>query len=109
MSWLSGFPVTASHSGPLNRSRMQVWSRKSRTCGWLTVEHLFDQVVDDVAVVAGEGSDERGGLGTPPQRECRQLKGGDPAFGAALECCDVAGGELERSDVVEVGRDLGRG
>ena len=49
------------------------------------------------------------GVGTPPQRECRQLEGGDPAFGARLQCGDVGGGELECGDVVEVGRDLGQG
>ena len=46
----------------------------------LAAQHLLDQVVHDVAVVAGEGRDERRGLGPPPQRECRQLEGGHPAL-----------------------------
>jgi hypothetical protein len=72
----------------------------------LSAEHLFGQVVHDVAVVAGEGVDERDGVGTPPKRERRQLQGCDPALGARLQCCDVVGGELECGDVVEVRRDL---
>ena len=49
------------------------------------------------------------GSDRPRQRECRQLQGGHPAFGACLQRGDVAGGEPERSDFVEVGRDLGQG
>ena len=45
-------PVTASHSGPVSRSRTEVCSRKSRTSLGLALQHLLGEVVDDVAVVA---------------------------------------------------------
>ena len=72
----------------------------------LSAEHLLDQVVHDVAVVAGESIDECCGVGTSAQGECRQLQGRDPPFGAGLEGGDVVCGEVERGDLVEVGGDL---
>ena len=62
-------PVTASHSGPVSRSRMEVSSRKSRTSSGWRSQDLLDEVVDDVPVVAGEPGDEpatgrRGPAGT---------------------------------------------
>ena len=44
----------------------------------LATEHLVGEVVHDVAVVAGEGSDERRGVGASPNREGRQLQCRDP-------------------------------
>ena len=43
----------------VSRSRIDVSSRKRRTSVGLPLEHLLDEVVDDVAVVAGEAGDER--------------------------------------------------
>ncbi len=74
----------------------------------LTVEHLFGQVVHDVAVVAGEGGDERRGVCAPPQGQRRELQGGDPALGAGLQRRDVARSDREGGDVVEVRRGLGQ-
>ena len=51
--------LTASHSGPVSRSRIAVSSRKRRTSAGCRLEHLLDEVVDDVPVVAGEPGDER--------------------------------------------------
>ena len=51
----------------------------------LALQDLFDQVVDDVAIVAGEAGDEAGDVVSPLHRERRQLERGDPAFGAALQ------------------------
>ena len=55
----------------------------------LTLQHLFDQIVHDIAVVAGERPDELANVVAPAQRERRQLKSGNPAFGAALQGGDV--------------------
>ncbi len=63
--------------------------------GRLLVQHLRHQVVDDVAVVAGEPGDEPGRVGAVPQRERGQLQGGDPSLGAAAEGGDVGGVEVE--------------
>ncbi len=51
-------PVSASQSGPVKRARTDVSSRKARTSGGLAVQDLFREVVDDVAVIAGEPRDE---------------------------------------------------
>ena len=55
----------------------------------LTLQDLFDQVVDDVAVVPGEARDEAGDVVPSLHRERRQLERGDPALGAPLQRCDV--------------------
>ena len=99
--------VTASQSGPLSRSRIEVLSRKSRTSAGCLAEDLVDEVVDDVAVVAGEPGDEPRRVVAVPQRDRGQLQGRDPALGA------VAPGPPRRSRrgtrpvaVVEVRRRL---
>ena len=96
------WPVTASHSGPLSRSRIEVCSRKLRTSLGLTVQDLLDQVVDDVAVVPGEAGDEAGDVVAPLHRERRQLEGGDPALGARLQRGDIARRQLQPHHLVEV-------
>ena len=63
------WPVTASHSGPLSRARIEVCSRKLRTSLGLPLQDLLDEVVDDVAVVAGEAGDEAGDVVPPLHRE----------------------------------------
>ena len=83
-----------------------MWSRKLRTCSRLTLQHLPDQVVDDVAVVAGEAGDEAGNVVSSLHRERRQLERGDPSFGASLQSGDVGGRQLQSHHVVEIGRGL---
>ena len=51
----------------------------------LALQDLFDQVVDDVAVVPGEACDEAGDVVTSLDGQCRQLQRGDPAFGPAFQ------------------------
>ena len=102
------WPVTASHSGPVSRSRIEVCSRKSRTVSGLALQDLLDQVVDDVAVVAGEAGDEPGDVVAALHRERGQLQRGDPALGARLQRGDVAGGERQAHRLVEVRRRLVR-
>ena len=63
------WPVTASHSGPHIRARMEVCSRKLANIVGLTLPDLLDQVVDDVAVVAGEVGDEAGDVVSPLHRQ----------------------------------------
>ena len=55
----------------------------------LALQHLLDQVVDDVAVVAGEAGDEAGDVVAPLHRQRRQLERGDPPLGAPLQRGDV--------------------
>ena len=100
------WPVTASHSGPLSRSRTEVCSRKLRTVLGLALQDLLDQVVDDVAVVAGEAGDEAGDVVAALHRQRRQLERGDPALGAPLQRGDVLGRQRQPHHVVEVGRGL---
>ena len=65
-------PVTASHSGPLSRSRMAVPQQEPADRLRLAVQDLLDQVVHDVAVVARETWMNRRRPATR-QRECGQL------------------------------------
>jgi hypothetical protein len=67
----------------------------------LTLEDFFDQVVDDVAVIAREGADEPGNVVPPLHRERRELEASDPAFGPRLEGYDVLCREMQAHDLVE--------
>ena len=60
-------PATTSHNGADNRSNIDVFNRNSRTPGFLAVEHLFDQVIENIAVAAGEGGDKRRRILVPAQ------------------------------------------
>ena len=51
-------PVTASHSGPVSRSRIEVSEQEVADVVGLAVEDLLDEVVHDEPVVAGEPGDE---------------------------------------------------
>ena len=55
----------------------------------LTLQDLFDQVVDDVAVVARESADEPGNVIAAPHRERGQLEASDPALGPRFEGGDI--------------------
>ena len=55
----------------------------------LPLQHLLDQVVDDVPVVSGEAGDEAGDVVPALHRERRQLERRDPALGAPLQGGDV--------------------
>ncbi len=70
----------------------------------LPIEHLVDQVVDDVAVVARESGDEPGDVVAALHRQRGQLQRGDPAFGAPLQVCDVERCEHQSHRFREVSR-----
>ena len=76
----------------------------------LALQHLLGQVVDDVAVVAGEPRDEAGDVVAALHRQRRQLQRGDPALGAVLQRLDVARAvSVQAHHAVEVGRRPRRG
>ena len=77
--------------------------------GRLVGEHLLDEVVDDVAVVAGEPGDERRDVRAALQRDGGELQGRDPPLGAVLEGLDLRGGERPGCGCVEVVRGLAGG
>ena len=56
-------------------------------------QHLLDEVVEDVPVVAGEPVDEARDVVASLQRDGGELQGGDPALGAVLEGRDLLGCE----------------
>ncbi len=74
----------------------------------LAGEDLLDEVVDDVAVVAREAGDEAGDVVAALERQRRQLQGGDPALRASPQGREVVRPQIQRHDVVQVGRHLGR-
>ncbi len=71
----------------------------------LAVHDLFDEVVDDMAVVTGEPVDEPRGVLAPLERQGGQLQRGGPPLGPALQRADLGSGQLE-AHRVEVGRRL---
>ncbi len=74
--------------------------------GGLALQHLLDEVVDEVAVVPGELRDERPRVLAPRHRQRGELERGDPALGASLERRHLARGEREPHRAGEVGRSL---
>ena len=74
----------------------------------LTVPDLLDEVIDDVAVIAGEVRDESLDVVSPLHRQSSQLERGDPAFGPALQGGDIALRQSEGHHPVEIGRGLVR-
>ena len=64
-----------------HRGAQQELAHRRRLVG----EHLLDEVVEDVAVVAGEPGDEGRDVLAPLQRDGGELQGRDPPLGAVLE------------------------
>ena len=69
----------------------------------LTLQDLFDQVVDDVAVVPGKAGDEAGHVVTSLDGKRRQLQRGDPAFGPPLQRGHILRRQVQTHHLVEVG------
>ena len=67
----------------------------------LALQDLFNEVVDDVSVVSRKTRDEAGDVVSPLHREPRELDGGDPAFGPALQHRDILCRQPERHHPVE--------
>ena len=72
----------------------------------LPLQHLLDQVVDDVPRVSCEAGDEAADVVPALHRQRRQLEGRDPALGPTLQRRHVRIGELETHRTVEVGNGL---
>ena len=72
----------------------------------LALQDLFDQVVDDVAVVSGKAGDEAGHVVTSLDGQRRQLQRGDPAFGPAFQRGHVLRRQVQIHHLVEVGECL---
>ena len=69
-------------------------------------QHLLNQVVDDVSVVACEAGDKAADVLSALHGQRRQLQCSDPALCPSFQCGDVVGGEIQPAHVVEVGRRL---
>jgi hypothetical protein len=72
--------------------------------GGLPCKDLVGKVVDDEPVAAGERLDEVHDLGPSrdrAQRQCGELKAGDPALGALFEGIDIGGVEIQLHRLVE--------
>ena len=67
---------------PLQHGRVQ---QKLTNLFGLMVQHLFHQIIHDVAVVSGERLNERWKVLAPLHRQGRQLKARDPALGAVIQ------------------------
>ena len=70
----------------------------------LALHHLLHQVVDDVAVIAGEARDEAGEVVPSLHRERRELESGDPPLGATRQRGHIGRRQLQAHPIVEVCR-----
>ena len=61
----------------------------------LPCEHLVAQIVEHIAMAAGEGSEKPGDIGSAPEGERSQLQASNPAFRAMLEGGDGLGRKVE--------------
>ena len=61
----------------------------------MLVEHFAGEVVDQVAVVAGEGVDELARVGASSERQPREVETGCPALRAFLKLLDIGLFELQ--------------
>src|SRR3712207_796665 len=68
---------------------------------WLAAENFFNQVIYDVAVIAGEGRNEAGSILPPLHGKRRQLQPRDPTFGAGHKRCYVFSREVQAHRVSE--------
>jgi hypothetical protein len=66
------------------------------------LQHLLDQVVDDVPVVPGEPGDEAADVVAPLDRERSKLKRGNPPLRSLLQSREVLRGEVQSGNLVEV-------
>ena len=72
--------------------------------GRLLVQHLFQQIINNITIIAGESSDkivaflvvERGGL----HRQRRQFQAGNPAFGAGFQRRHIRRRQIEAHDLI---------
>mgnify|MGYP001033866808 CR=1 FL=1 len=72
----------------------------------LALQHFFDQVVEDIAVVAGESGYEGGHVATSLDRQGGQLQRGNPPLGAFAQGRDVGPRQPQAHRAVQVRRDL---
>ena len=75
----------------------------------LVLQHLLDQVVDDVSVVSGEPGDEIGDVISTAHRESRQLERRDPSLRAIVERGDLLRRQRQPHRAGEIVRRLFRG
>jgi hypothetical protein len=73
----------------------------------LAGEHLLEQVVRQVALLAGEARDELGAVAASLQREAGEVDAGDPALGAVQQQLELAVAESQPEAVVQQCPDPG--
>ena len=74
----------------------------------LAVQDFFDQIVEDIAVVSGQRSNEMvpARILQTLHRQRSQLQAGDPALGTVFECRDLCRRQIELHHLVEESRGL---
>ena len=102
----AGDGVTQRPGEPVENRRLQ---QESADRVGLVLQHLLDQVVDDVPVVPGEPGDEAADVVAPLEGERSELQRGDPPLRPLLQGRDVGRGQVQSRHLVEVrGGLLGR-
>ena len=67
----------------------------------LPVEDLGHQIVDDMAVIARERPDERGGITTIGKREGGKVEACSPPFGASVQKLNVSVSQVQSEHIVQ--------
>ena len=113
-----GGPGARRRPGQLRGGQQRVAEGRAEACehgaaqeqlaqlGRLPAVDLVEQIVEDIAVAAGEGLDEAGGVGVPLEREPGQLEAGEPALGAPGEGLHRRGVEGQAHALAQKGRGL---
>ncbi len=88
--FLSGDSVTQGGRKPLQHRGFQ---QEILDFDRLSLKDFIHQIIENVAIIAGEGLQEPVNVAIVLHRERRKLQSGNPSFGAGVECRDVVGGE----------------
>ena len=78
----------AVHSWADMRSSTEVLQQKILDIGGLVLEHLFHEVVQNMAMAIGERLQQARHIVTAAQRMREKLEAGSPSLGALLDCRD---------------------
>jgi hypothetical protein len=109
MALASSWPVTAAHSGPVSRLRIDVSRRNAADLGGLALEDLVGEVVEDEPVVARELGDERGRVARPCIDSAASWRAAIQPSVRASSTSTSAGGQGQVHGAVQVLGSLVRG
>ena len=73
---------------------------------WLSIEHLFEQKLNNITMTTGKGRKKILFVRTASEGERSQLQPGSPPLGALVERCDHFRGQLKVHDLIQESRRI---